>query len=289
MEDKGKYPKITVITPSYNQGQFIEETILSIISQNYPNLEYIIVDGGSTDMTLDVVGRYKEFVDILISEKDSGQANAINKGFNLATGEIICWLNSDDMFTSNALLAVAKVYDSVGFEFLFGDGVKQYEYGFRKGSSRSIKIDTLKLNELTYRDPFQQPSTFWTRSALNKVGLLDESLHYAFDWDFFIKMDMQANLHYLPMALSIYRIHALHKSGDGGFERAKEIVEVATRYADANHLSLYNLVLAEHKKIFKLKKFFKRYTYIAFYLLSPKLYLKIKVSDLKFPVRMISS
>lgn len=289
MENKGKYPKITVITPSFNQGQFIEETILSIISQNYPNLEYIIVDGGSTDTTLDVVDRYKEFVDILISEKDSGQANAINKGFNLATGEIICWLNSDDMFTSNALLAVAKAYNSVGFEFLFGDGVKQYEYGFRKGTSRSIKINTLKPNELTYRDPFQQPSTFWTRSALNKVGQLDESLHYAFDWDFFNKMDGIASLHYLPKTLSIYRIHALHKSGDGGVERAREIVDVATRYADTNYISLYNLVLARHKKIFKLKNLFKRYTYLAFYLTSPKLYFKVKASDLKFPVRMISS
>src|SRR5580700_341038 len=103
-------PKISIITPSYNQGQFIEETILSILNQNYPNLEYLIIDGKSTDSTIEIIKKYEQKIFYWVSEKDSGQSEAINKGFQKATGEIVCWLNSDDILMPNALNEVAAQF-----------------------------------------------------------------------------------------------------------------------------------------------------------------------------------
>jgi glycosyltransferase involved in cell wall biosynthesis len=282
-----KYPKISVITPSYNQGQFIEETILSVIGQNYPNLEYIIIDGASSDTTLDVIKKYQENIDIVISEKDLGQSNAINKGFKLATGEIICWLNSDDMFAGSALFSIADIYIDEGFDFLYGDGIKKYEYGLMKGRSKLIKIGLLKKDELTYRDPLQQPSTFWSRFALNKVGILDESLHYAFDWDFFIRINKDFKFKYHAQVLSIYRIHKLHKSGGGGFNRALEILLVSSRYTDEDIVFIYRYIVKNYNKAKILKLIFGRYAYIPFYIISPTLYLNTRVNKLKYLVRMV--
>ena len=114
------YPKISVITPSYNQGQYIEETILSVLNQNYPNLEYIIMDGGSTDNTVEVIMKYADKITFWVSEKDKGQADAINRGFKKATGDILCWLNSDDYYFSETLKYVAENLDINKKEILFG-------------------------------------------------------------------------------------------------------------------------------------------------------------------------
>jgi glycosyltransferase involved in cell wall biosynthesis len=117
-----QYPKISIITPSFNQGKFLEETILSIISQKYPSLEFIIIDGGSTDESVEVIKKYGQHITYWISEKDNGQAEAINKGFEKATGEIITWLNSDDLYEKDALLTIGKMFaESPDVDFIFGD------------------------------------------------------------------------------------------------------------------------------------------------------------------------
>ncbi len=103
-------PKISVVTPSYNQGKYIRETIDSVLSQSYPNLEYIVIDGGSTDETLSVINDYEDRIDYFVSEPDEGQSHAINKGFEQATGDILCWLNSDDQFAPDALWSVALAF-----------------------------------------------------------------------------------------------------------------------------------------------------------------------------------
>src|ERR1035437_8370385 len=107
MENK---PLITIVTPSFNQGQFIEETILSVLNQTYKNIQYIIVDGGSTDQTMDVVNKYKDKIDIIINEKDDGQTDAINKGFKLAKGELVGWINSDDMLYPECVEKIVELY-----------------------------------------------------------------------------------------------------------------------------------------------------------------------------------
>src|SRR5437763_884238 len=126
------FPKITVITPSYNQGKFLEETIVSVISQGYPNLEYMLIDGGSTDNSIDIIKKYRTYFSYWISEKDSGQSEAINKGLKKATGEIISWLNSDDLYTAGCLQHVAEHFAKHreaalvhGKTILFGDRKKE--------------------------------------------------------------------------------------------------------------------------------------------------------------------
>ena len=111
MKEENK-PLVTIVTPSYNQGQFIEETILSVLNQTYNNIQYIIIDGDSTDGTKKVLDKYKNRVDVIISEKDKGQTDAINKGFKLAKGELVGWLNSDDIFYSQYYFFILRIYCS---------------------------------------------------------------------------------------------------------------------------------------------------------------------------------
>ncbi|NRA56567.1 MAG: glycosyltransferase, partial [Phycisphaerales bacterium] len=128
MPDGSPWPKITVVTPTYNQGQFIEETILSVIHQNYPNLEHILMDGNSPDNTMEIVDKYRDHFAVIVSEKDEGQSDAINKGFERATGELLTWINSDDMLAPGALAAAAIAYKTSGADFI--NGVAQI---FREG------------------------------------------------------------------------------------------------------------------------------------------------------------
>lgn len=204
------YPKITVITPSYNQGAFLEETILSVLGQNYPALEYIIVDGGSTDNSVGIIKKYDHKLDYWISEKDKGQSDAINKGFRKATGEIIIWINSDDLLTENALFKIAELFHIAGPEVgLIHGGTEVF-------STKHIKNDFGYPDQSIERHlsgmSFPQPSAFVRKKYWDMVGELNTDLHYGMDYDLFSRLSLLCEFRSTDLILSKYRIHPESKS-----------------------------------------------------------------------------
>jgi glycosyltransferase involved in cell wall biosynthesis len=182
------WPRITIITPSFNQGEFIEETILSVLNQNYPNLEYVIVDGGSTDNTLDIIKKYDNRIDWWVSESDRGQSHAINKGLARATGDIINWINSDDLIFPGALYRVADCFQRHRGEVHLMVG----EHARISANGRILKISSPpSLGAMSLRNliiPIGQQSSFFTRKALELVGSLNENLHAIMDMDFYYRI-----------------------------------------------------------------------------------------------------
>ncbi|HEY5993176.1 MAG TPA: glycosyltransferase family 2 protein [Gallionellaceae bacterium] len=236
-----RLPKISVVTPSYNQGRFIEDTILSVIGQGYPNLEYIVIDGGSTDETVEVLKKYDDKITYWVSEKDSGQASALNKGFARATGDILCWLNSDDMYLPGTLKYISTRLDISRPEMLIGNCVH-----IREGTGAAIGSDIVsdcRRHDIAWCSYVIQPSSFWTRAVWEAAGKLDESLNYALDWDWFIRAKMaKAEFIAVERHLSVYRIHAAHKSSFGGETRAKELGGVYKRYHNARGVELFQVL-----------------------------------------------
>jgi glycosyltransferase involved in cell wall biosynthesis len=183
------WPKITIVTPSFNQGQYLEKTILSVLNQNYPNLEYMIIDGGSTDNSVGIIRRYEKFLKYWVSEPDSGQSQAINKGFQHATGDIFGWLNSDDYLMPGALGVISHMFLSNPDA---GAYVGAGEFVNHKGKTLERRVPSEISLEILYNwlNDFQimQPSCFFTRTAWNKVGGLDEAIHFAMDVDLWLKI-----------------------------------------------------------------------------------------------------
>lgn len=223
--------KISVITPSFNQAQFIERTIQSVLNQNYPQLEYIVVDGGSTDGTLDILTNYQTRL-IWISEADRGQAEAINKGFKRATGEIVCWLNADDEFMPDTLLQVANFFSRrPDAKFLYGDAEAVDEAGRAYGRRGNVKPANFR-DLVSQGDFIVQPAAFWRAELLGEIGLLDETLRYCLDYEFWLRVSQKHHLHYVPMTLARERFHAQAKTTQATLRRIQEIETVAQRYGN---------------------------------------------------------
>lgn len=205
------WPKISIITPSYNQGEFLERTILSVIEQNYPNLEYIIIDGGSTDGSVDIIQKYADKLAYWISEKDNGQTHAINKGFKKATGEIVAWLNSDDEFCEGALMAVASVFmehDEV--DFVFGNQYSINSNGKIIRDNRHTRFSFAALWAVGM--VLSQPSCFWKCDFFSKFGYLDETMEFCMDYEFFLRIGNHVKAKHVNQYLSKFRWHESQKS-----------------------------------------------------------------------------
>lgn len=226
------YPKITVITPSFNQAATLEETIVSVLRQGYPNLEYIVVDGGSTDGSKDVIKRYEQHIDYWVSEPDRGQSHAINKGLERATGDLVVWLNSDDFFYPGALQTVAQAYAADPSAGLYvGNGTLVDAAGSRiRRYSNGVAFDFEVL--LRGSNFILQPSTFINRRALEDVGFIDESLIYAMDLDLWLRIGRSYPVVTIDQELSAYRWSDTIKTASGGIGRWVEQWNVVRRYAD---------------------------------------------------------
>lgn len=178
--------KISIVTPSYNQGQYLEETIDSVLSQGYDNLEYIIMDGGSTDNSVDIIKKYEKYLSYWVSEKDGGQPNALKKGFSLSTGEILGWINSDDKYVAGTFDKINDAFlANKNTEFVYGDYFLLFN-DQRLVAKPKISWD---FNIALYAIlPFGQPSSFWTKNIYEKVGGLDVNYQYIFDYEFFLRV-----------------------------------------------------------------------------------------------------
>lgn len=231
-------PRITVVTPSYNQASYLEATMLSVLGQRYPNLEYFVYDGGSTDGSPAIISRYESELAGWVSKRDEGQSDAINRAFEHSTGDILCWLNSDDLHWAHTLREVAScLAGRIDQPIIISGGcVIFYE---RENRGGIVKPDIHDPERLKRCDYLVQPSTFWTRAAWQQVGKLDQSLHYAFDWDWFLRALPVCRFETVPAILSSYRIHAQHKSSGGSDKRRTEIEGVLARTGQTWHLALY--------------------------------------------------
>jgi glycosyltransferase involved in cell wall biosynthesis len=212
-----KLPRISIITPSYNQGHFIGQTIESVLSQGYPDLEYIIVDGASTDNTLDVLRSYDGRL-TWISEKDRGQTHAINKGMQMATGDVVAFLNSDDLYLPGALETVGRFFaECPDAAWLTGRCriIDQDNHEIRKGITlyKNAWLRIANYQTLQITNFISQMATFWRREAYERVGELNEGLHYVMDWDYWMRLGRRYKLSVIHRDLACFRMHATSKSG----------------------------------------------------------------------------
>ena len=205
-------PKISVITPSYNQGQFIEATIRSVLDQGYPNLEYLVVDGGSTDQSVDMIRRYADRLAYWCSERDGGQAQAINKGMARATGDVVAWLNSDDTYEPGTLELIGRRFTGVSPPAAVCGRCRLMSADGQPGEGLAFVTDPT-LQTLLSVHGVAQPSTFIRADVWRAIGEFDESMHFAFDYDFWVRL-YQAGYTMAgePALLSNYRLHESSKT-----------------------------------------------------------------------------
>ncbi len=304
---------ISIITPSYNQAAYLEETLRSVLAQNYPQLEYLVVDGASTDGSVAIIEKYADRLAWWVSEADGGQAEAINKGFARATGEIVAWLNSDDYYLPVTLTKVAALFEqnpAVGI--VFGDVLSV------DGAGNPINVQRFApyvLEDLMAFRIISQPAVFMRRSVLEKAGYLDDSFHFLLDHHLWLRVAQLAPMLYLPETFSVARYHDDAKNIAQAEKFGREAFKIldwmqtqpalaalfeankAKIFAGAHHLDAFYLVeagqmcagLAAYGRVFRYDpktalKSWKRIVYAFLSLLGlahiRKIYLKIRQKDL---------
>ncbi len=251
-------PKISIVIPSLNQGKYIEQTIQSIIGQNYPNHEIIICDGGSSDNTVNIIKKYSDHISYWRSFKDDGQASAINEGFNHASGDILAWLNSDDYYLPNTFNSIIMLLDRKFAQVLVGNAISFYEdsvifYG-------SDIVNQFNESQLPYKDNIIQPSSFWTRKTHEIIGELNPSYHYVFDWDFFHRMYLSQKVKFIKTSdyYSVYRFHPNHKTSTGGLIRSNEIFTWLSKNLDDKHANHFKYLFRNKSIIQNIKYYSKK-------------------------------
>ena len=264
-------PKISIITPSFNQGAYLEETIQSVLSQQYPNLEYIIIDGGSTDGSVDIIRKYENQLSYWVSEPDKGMYHAIQKGFDKSTGEIMAWINSDDMYHRKSLFTVAGIFNSFpSVNWLQGQSTFFDESGRVVEAYKSRMFTKFDFYNHDYSF-IQQESTFWRRSLWLKAGAaLDCRLLYAGDFALWLKFFSFDKLYVTDALIGGFRIRSSNQLSiehreEYVAEVSKELASVRLNKEDSRILKRYKQFLIfirflKRLKIFRTDWILKRYS-----------------------------
>lgn len=223
--------KFSIVTPSYNQGQFIDTTIKSVLNQTHTDLEYIVIDGDSSDETREIISRYSERLKCCISEPDHGQTDAINKGFSHAEADIYAYLNSDDYYFLDTLEKVDMAFsENPEIDVVYGDCVFTDSNGqFIRYFSEISDFNTDRL--CNFSDILMQPATFWRKSAYDKYGPFDDGLHYGFDWAFWCELAIKGcRFKRIEGVLAANRVYPQTKTISGSADRLEELKKINNQY-----------------------------------------------------------
>lgn len=264
--DGSPWPKISVVTPSYNQGQFIEETIRAVLLQGYPDIEFIITDGGSTDNTVEIIKNYEPFIAYWVSERDKGQADAINKGFTHATGQIFYWINSDDWPAPNAFKTAALTFHALpDVGVLFGNCYFVDENYETLKLRQGYDFDTAALVEL---NPIEQNTVFFRRTVWESFGGIKESLHFIVDFELWLRWSLQGvKFKHCPEIFAYFRLHQTSKSTQLQITNITESSDLL--------LQLKNNGTLPPKYYPNLTKIFYRLCFAAYWTHDPRLFWKV--------------
>ena len=222
-------PLVSIVTPSYNQARYLPATIDSVLAQDYPNIEYLVVDGASTDGSLDVLRSYDGRVS-WVSEPDHGQTDALNKGFRATRGDIVAWLNADDVYEPGAVSEAVQAFEGEpGIGLVYGNASIVDEAG--RLVRRFDEIEPFSLWRLLHvLDYVPQAATFFRRSSADEAGWLDEHLEFAMDWDLWIRLAAVSDVLYLDKPLARARVHPATKTATGGWRRIQELRRLVRRH-----------------------------------------------------------
>ena len=241
MEAQGaeRAPSISIVTPSLNQGRFIAATVESVAGQSYKPFEHLVVDGGSTDGTLQVLRQYASLAHLRwVSEPDYGQSDAINKGIGMVRGDVVGWLNADDLYYPGALAAIADAFARYpDADVVYGSGARIDEAGRVVKEVAAVPFDPRRIRNVFF---IVQPAMFFRRQTFLDVGGLTVSTHYCMDWEFLLKLPRGARVYAIPAPVGQWRDYPATKTGQGGWARLREIALVGRQYngpLDRNYLS----------------------------------------------------
>lgn len=232
MSDGTPWPSVTIVTPSYNQAEYLEETIRSVLLQGYPNLEYIIMDGGSTDESIEIIEHYSNFLSSWVSQKDNGQSDAINSGFNQSKGEYLAWLNSDDVFLPGAIhKIIEQLYQKPNAGMAYGQTEVINEYGQRIGFFEIVDYSFIDL--LTMKIILPQQAAFFKKSVLESLGYLRTDLHYAMDVELFIRIGASFDILFVNETLAQFRLTNSNKGVVAKTNWCPEFIKILTDFFES--------------------------------------------------------